>query len=95
MATVLKETELQLPPTDHTPRPYTGPSREEVLAMRRQYVNPAVFTIYREPSPTEYARVLVVSGDDELSPLAFPDFSVISTARVYIANLLGILLRLR
>jgi alanine-glyoxylate transaminase/(R)-3-amino-2-methylpropionate-pyruvate transaminase len=40
---------LEMPPTDHRPRPYTGPSREEVLAMRRQYVNPAVFTIYREP----------------------------------------------
>jgi alanine-glyoxylate transaminase/(R)-3-amino-2-methylpropionate-pyruvate transaminase len=38
-----------MPPTDHRPRPYTGPSREEVLAMRRQYVNPTVFTIYREP----------------------------------------------
>jgi alanine-glyoxylate transaminase/(R)-3-amino-2-methylpropionate-pyruvate transaminase len=40
---------LEMPPTDHRPRPYTGPSRDEVLAMRRQYVNPAVFTIYREP----------------------------------------------
>jgi alanine-glyoxylate transaminase/(R)-3-amino-2-methylpropionate-pyruvate transaminase len=40
---------LEMPPTDHRPRPYTGPSREEVLAMRRQYVNPTVFTIYREP----------------------------------------------
>jgi alanine-glyoxylate transaminase / (R)-3-amino-2-methylpropionate-pyruvate transaminase len=42
-------TSLEMPPTDHRPRPYTGPSREEVLAMRRQYMNPAVFTIYREP----------------------------------------------
>ncbi|HEX6062837.1 MAG TPA: aminotransferase class III-fold pyridoxal phosphate-dependent enzyme, partial [Longimicrobiales bacterium] len=41
--------QLQLPPTDHTPRPYTGPSREEVLAMRREFGNPAIFTIYREP----------------------------------------------
>ncbi len=40
---------LEMPPTDHRPRPYTGPSREDVLAMRRQYMNPAVFTIYREP----------------------------------------------
>lgn len=40
---------LEMPPTDHRPRPYTGPSRDEVLSMRRQYVNPAVFTIYREP----------------------------------------------
>jgi alanine-glyoxylate transaminase/(R)-3-amino-2-methylpropionate-pyruvate transaminase len=40
---------LEMPPTAHRPRPYTGPSREDVLAMRRQYMNPAVFTIYREP----------------------------------------------
>ena len=40
---------LAMPPFDYTPRPYEGPSREEVLALRRQYVNPAVFTLYREP----------------------------------------------
>jgi alanine-glyoxylate transaminase/(R)-3-amino-2-methylpropionate-pyruvate transaminase len=40
---------LEMPVTEHRPRPYTGPSREEVLAMRRQYMNPAVFTVYREP----------------------------------------------
>ncbi len=28
---------------------YRGPSREQVLGLRRQYVNPAVFTLYREP----------------------------------------------
>ena len=44
-----------LPPVDHTPRPYNGPSRDEVLAMRRQYTNPAVFTLYREP-------LLIVEG---------------------------------
>ena len=26
---------------DHTPRPYSGPSKQEVLAMRRQYCHPA------------------------------------------------------
>jgi alanine-glyoxylate transaminase/(R)-3-amino-2-methylpropionate-pyruvate transaminase len=40
---------LALPPCAHVPRPYTGPSRDEVLATRRQYTNPAIFTIYREP----------------------------------------------
>src|SRR5437867_230159 len=40
---------LQLPPCDHVPRPYTGLSRDEVLAMRRPFTNPAVFTLYREP----------------------------------------------
>ena len=46
---------LELPPTDHVPRPYTGPTREEILAMRRQFTNPAIFTIYREP-------LLIVEG---------------------------------
>ncbi|MGZ8413393.1 MAG: aspartate aminotransferase family protein [Gemmatirosa sp.] len=48
-------TRPQLPPTDHVPRPYTGPSRDEILAMRRQFANPAVFTLYREP-------LLIVEG---------------------------------
>jgi alanine-glyoxylate transaminase / (R)-3-amino-2-methylpropionate-pyruvate transaminase len=38
-----------LPPTDHRPRPYTGPTRAEVLAARQRYTNPAIFTLYREP----------------------------------------------
>ncbi len=38
-----------MPPCDHRPRPYTGPSRAEVLALRQQYTNPAIFTLYREP----------------------------------------------
>jgi alanine-glyoxylate transaminase/(R)-3-amino-2-methylpropionate-pyruvate transaminase len=40
---------LELPAVKHTPKAYRGPSREEVLAMRRQYTNPAVFTLYKEP----------------------------------------------
>ena len=40
---------LAMPPFDYSPRPYEGPSREEVLAFRRQYVHPALFTLYREP----------------------------------------------
>jgi alanine-glyoxylate transaminase/(R)-3-amino-2-methylpropionate-pyruvate transaminase len=39
----------QMPAFDHRPRAYTGPSREEVLAARARYANPAVFTLYREP----------------------------------------------
>jgi alanine-glyoxylate transaminase/(R)-3-amino-2-methylpropionate-pyruvate transaminase len=38
-----------LPPCDHRPRPYSGPSKHEVLALRRQFVNPAIFTYYKEP----------------------------------------------
>ena len=46
---------VEMPPSDHKPKPYTGPSREEVLAMRRQYTNPAIFTLYGEP-------LLIVEG---------------------------------
>ena len=38
-----------LPPTDHQPRPYTGPAKADVLALRKQYASPAIFTLYREP----------------------------------------------
>ncbi|NNC87657.1 MAG: aminotransferase class III-fold pyridoxal phosphate-dependent enzyme [Akkermansiaceae bacterium] len=38
-----------LPPCAFAPRPYTGPSYEEALAMRRRHVNPGVFTFYAEP----------------------------------------------
>jgi len=40
---------MQLPIIDHQPTPYVGPSRDEVLALRHQYVSPGVFTYYREP----------------------------------------------
>ena len=40
-----------LPATDHTPSPHTGPSRDQMLALRRQYINPGVLTFYREPLP--------------------------------------------
>ena len=40
---------LQLPIVDHKPTPYDGPSRDEVIALRHQYVSPGVLTYYREP----------------------------------------------
>jgi alanine-glyoxylate transaminase / (R)-3-amino-2-methylpropionate-pyruvate transaminase len=39
----------KMPAFDYQPRPYAGPGREEVLAARRRYTNPAIFTLYREP----------------------------------------------
>jgi len=38
-----------MPACDYKPAPYTGPSREEVLAMRKRFANPAIFTIYKDP----------------------------------------------
>jgi len=46
---------VEMPPCDHVPRAYAGPSRDEILAMRQQFANPAVFTLYREP-------LLIVEG---------------------------------
>ncbi len=38
-----------LPPCSHAPVPYTGPTRDEIVALRRAHVNPGLFTYYREP----------------------------------------------
>jgi alanine-glyoxylate transaminase / (R)-3-amino-2-methylpropionate-pyruvate transaminase len=38
-----------LPVINHHPVPYSGPSRDQVIAMRRQYVSPGVFTYYKDP----------------------------------------------
>ena len=46
---------LSLPPCDHQPKHYTGPSRAELIAMRQQYTNPAIFTLYKDP-------LLIVEG---------------------------------
>ncbi len=43
------ETRIALPPTDHVPKPYVGPSKDEIIAMRRQFTNPVIFTLYSEP----------------------------------------------
>jgi alanine-glyoxylate transaminase / (R)-3-amino-2-methylpropionate-pyruvate transaminase len=45
----------QLPPFDHQPQPYSGPSAEEVLALRKQFLNPAIFAYYQRP-------VMIVEG---------------------------------
>jgi alanine-glyoxylate transaminase/(R)-3-amino-2-methylpropionate-pyruvate transaminase len=38
-----------LPPYSYTPRSYTGPSAEEVLTLRKEFLNPALFLAYRKP----------------------------------------------
>lgn len=40
---------IPLPPCSHKPRKYSGPSSAEVLALRRQFLNPAVFLYYKKP----------------------------------------------
>src|SRR5438445_9046088 len=46
---------ISLPVSSHRPATYNGPSRAEVLAMRREYLTPGLITYYREP-------LLVVEG---------------------------------
>ncbi|HEY6563447.1 MAG TPA: aspartate aminotransferase family protein [Pirellulaceae bacterium] len=40
---------LQLPICEHTPLPYEGPSKDQVLALRQQYLCPGLIRYYREP----------------------------------------------
>lgn len=49
------DTSPALPACDHTPAPYTGPTRDEVLSMRREFLAPALVTYYREP-------IMIVEG---------------------------------
>src|SRR6185436_7881132 len=44
-----------LPPFAHTPRPYTGPSADEVFALRQQFLSPAIFHYYKKP-------IMIVEG---------------------------------
>jgi len=46
---------IPLPPTDHVPKPYSGPSAEEVLTLRKQFLNPAIFHYYKKP-------IMIVEG---------------------------------
>jgi alanine-glyoxylate transaminase/(R)-3-amino-2-methylpropionate-pyruvate transaminase len=37
------------PATGHVPRPYDGPPKSEVLALRAEYLTPGLITYYRDP----------------------------------------------
>jgi alanine-glyoxylate transaminase/(R)-3-amino-2-methylpropionate-pyruvate transaminase len=44
-----------MPAAAHQPKPYDGPTRDEVLAMRREFLAPSLLTYYRDP-------VMIVEG---------------------------------
>jgi len=46
---------IALPPTTHEPQTYNGPPAEEVLRLRREYLNPGLFLYYKRP-------VMIVEG---------------------------------
>lgn len=45
----------QLPPCAHKPHPYAGPSRQDVIDMRREFLAPAILTYYKNP-------IMIVEG---------------------------------
>ena len=48
-------TDLAMPSCTYEPPPYQGLSRDDVLALRRHYVHPSVFALYKEP-------IMIVDG---------------------------------
>src|SRR3954453_10378176 len=46
---------IPLPVAPHQPEKYTGPSKAEVFALRKQYLSPGLITYYQDP-------LLVVEG---------------------------------
>ena len=44
-----KPRRLSLPVCGHEPTPYAGPSRDEVMAMREQYLSPGLIKYYHDP----------------------------------------------
>ena len=47
--TTASATRVSLPDCDHQPAPYTGPSKDDILALRREYLNPGILTYYKDP----------------------------------------------
>lgn len=46
---------VPLPTTGFKPQPYSGPSADAVLALRKQYLNPGLFLYYKKP-------IMIVEG---------------------------------
>jgi alanine-glyoxylate transaminase/(R)-3-amino-2-methylpropionate-pyruvate transaminase len=39
----------KLPPFDYSPPPYNGPSADEILAKRKEFLSPSMFYFYKKP----------------------------------------------
>ena len=39
----------QLPPFDYQPKPYKGPSADEILQKRKKFLGPSLFYYYQKP----------------------------------------------
>ncbi len=53
--TTAQTTTPTLPDFDYSPMPYEGPSRDEVIALRKQHLSPGIITYYKNP-------VMIVEG---------------------------------
>lgn len=49
MATDNKQKQIELPVIGHRPAKYDGPSYDDVLALRQQYLSPGLIQYYRQP----------------------------------------------
>ena len=55
MTTPSTESAPVLPAFHHKPAPYAGPTKEETIAMRQEFLSPAILTYYKDP-------VMIVEG---------------------------------
>ena len=44
-----RKTRVSMPVSTHRPTPYAGPARDEILALRAEYLNPGLLKYYDEP----------------------------------------------
>src|SRR6478735_4009291 len=54
---------MPLPSCNHKPTPYTGPSADQVLAKRKQFLNPGIFLYYKKPLMLVEGRLQYVWDD--------------------------------
>ncbi|KAK8556497.1 hypothetical protein V6N13_064526 [Hibiscus sabdariffa] len=54
----------KMPSFDYSPPPYTGPSANEILSKRKEYLSPAMFTLYSKPLNIVDGRMQYLFDDE-------------------------------
>ena len=55
----------KIPPFDYSPPPYDGPSADEILAKRKEYLSPSMFYFYKKPvSFCVFASLSIIGSTD-------------------------------
>lgn len=83
------DTPPQLPRFDYEPKPYKGPSADEVLQKRKKFLGPSLFYYYQKPVKFQHSPV-VSSLWLWLRCLSVFPFLCISVSLVYFWLLLGL-----